>query len=57
MRYLYRCPEKHEQLTLEFPAGEAPETADRCVMCGEPLRRVYTPPGLIFIGDGWGGKP
>lgn len=66
--YLYRCANGHKWIQA-FEMGTAPDALlvecfelmdgpcpDGVCKCGLTLKRVYTAPGLVFKGNGWGGK-
>lgn len=48
--YEYRCSRCHYQFETVHGVGEA---VDRCERCGGPVRRVFSPPALIFKGPGF----
>jgi putative FmdB family regulatory protein len=48
--YEYRCSRCHYQFETVHGVGE---TVDRCERCGGPVRRVFSPPALIFKGPGF----
>ncbi len=48
--YEYRCSRCHHQFETTHGVGE---TVDRCERCGGPVRRVFSPPALIFKGPGF----
>ncbi len=48
--YEYRCSRCHYQFETVHRVGE---TVDRCERCGGPVRRVFSPPALIFKGPGF----
>jgi putative FmdB family regulatory protein len=48
--YEYRCARCAYQFESIHAVGE---TVDRCERCGGPVRRVFSPPALIFKGSGF----
>jgi putative FmdB family regulatory protein len=48
--YEYRCSRCHYRFETTHRVGE---TVDRCERCGGPVRRVFSPPALIFKGSGF----
>jgi len=48
--YEYRCTRCKHQFEAVHPVGG---TVDRCERCGARVRRVFSPPALIFKGSGW----
>ena len=48
--YEYRCLRCHHQFETVHSVRE---TVDRCERCGGPVRRVFSPPALIFKGPGF----
>jgi len=48
--YEYRCTRCHYQFEIVHGVGES---VDRCERCGGPVRRVFSPPALIFKGSGF----
>lgn len=49
-KYDYRCGAGHQYEKRE--GFDAPPLQD-CQVCGEPARRVLTPPAIVFKGSGW----
>lgn len=49
-KYDYRCGAGHQYEKRE--GFDAPSLQD-CQVCGEPARRVLTPPAIVFKGSGW----
>lgn len=57
-RYDFKCPEcgSTEEITASIHAADEIELI--CHICDTQMKRVYSPVGAIFRGDGWaGGKP
>jgi putative FmdB family regulatory protein len=48
--YEYRCSRCQYRFETTHRVGE---TVDRCERCGGPVRRVFSPPALIFKGPGF----
>lgn len=48
--YEYRCKRCNHQFEAVHAVGES---VDRCERCGGPVRRVFSPPALIFKGSGF----
>jgi putative FmdB family regulatory protein len=48
--YEYRCTRCNHKFESVHAVGE---TVDRCERCGGPVRRVFSPPALIFKGSGF----
>lgn len=48
--YEYRCTRCGHRFEAVHGVGE---TLDRCGRCGGPVRRVFSPPTLIFKGPGF----
>ncbi len=48
--YEYRCIRCHHQFEAVHAVGK---TVDRCERCGAAVRRVFSPPALIFKGSGF----
>jgi putative FmdB family regulatory protein len=48
--YEYRCTRCHHAFEAVHAVGE---TVDRCERCGGPVRRLFSPPALIFKGPGF----
>jgi putative FmdB family regulatory protein len=48
--YEYRCTRCDHRFEAVHAVGE---TVDRCERCGGPVRRVFSPPTLIFKGSGF----
>ncbi len=48
--YEYRCTRCHYKFETVHRVGES---VDRCERCGGPVRRVFSPPALIFKGSGF----
>lgn len=53
--YEFRCSKCNTTGTAQFAFSE--QVFMLCEKCHLPMDRVYSAPGLIFKGDGWGGKP
>ena len=49
--YEYRCPLCNTQMELELSMDH---DLVRCTDCGAQANRIYSVPGLIFKGTGWG---
>jgi predicted nucleic acid-binding Zn ribbon protein len=57
--YLYRCRAPHppHELEVQLSVDEVDDTLVVCIEgCDAVMRRVYTAPGLVFKGGGWGSK-
>ena len=48
--YEYQCTRCGHQFEVVHRVGE---TVERCERCGAPVRRVFSPPALIFKGPGF----
>ncbi|MHB8325376.1 MAG: FmdB family zinc ribbon protein [Candidatus Dormibacteria bacterium] len=48
--YAYRCPGGHEFETVQ---GITHPPLSTCPTCGEPVRRVVFPVGIVFKGQGF----
>lgn len=48
--YEYRCTRCGLQFEVTHAVGE---TVERCEQCGGPVRRVFSPVGIIFKGSGF----
>jgi|SRR6516162_5346414 len=48
--YEYRCTGCGRQLEIVHAVGA---TVEKCEHCGAPVRRVFSPPALIFKGPGF----
>jgi putative FmdB family regulatory protein len=48
--YEYRCTRCNHTFEAVHAVGE---TVHRCERCGGPVRRVFSPPALIFKGSGF----
>jgi putative FmdB family regulatory protein len=53
--YEYRCDTCNKLVDLQFPFGQAPQTAS-CPTCGEDARKFFGKTSVIFRGGGWAGK-
>jgi putative FmdB family regulatory protein len=49
--YTYRCENCGVQFERQQKFSDPPLT--RCPECGKPLRKVYTPVGIVFKGSGF----
>ena len=49
--YEYRCPLCNTQMELELSMDH---DLVRCTDCGAQANRIYSVPGLVFKGTGWG---
>ena len=49
--YDYRCPICNTQMELELSMDH---DLVRCTDCGAQANRIYSVPGLVFKGTGWG---
>lgn len=50
--YDYVCGcEQRTELRVEVSERDDPRS---CPTCGQPLKRTYCAPGLVFKGTGWG---
>ena len=54
--YEFACAECATTARLQTSMHAANNTP-RCWKCDQPMKRVYTAPGLTFKGRGWGHKP
>jgi putative FmdB family regulatory protein len=48
--YEYQCTRCGHQFEVVHPVSES---VDRCERCGAPVRRVFSPVGIIFKGSGF----
>jgi putative FmdB family regulatory protein len=53
----YRCRECDMWIEVERSILEEDDEAVLCDSCGEPMRKVYTPPGIVLRGRGWYKNP
>lgn len=53
--YDFRC-DCGEVLTLEATIDEISNVRPNCLICHSPMRRVFTPVGVVFKGNGWAFK-
>lgn len=49
--YEYQCEACSHTFEVIQKMTDAPVTT--CVLCGGPVRRLLSPPGLVFKGTGW----
>lgn len=52
--YEFRCSVCQSYGTAQFKFTD--EASMSCPICKKSMDRVYSSPGLIFKGGGWGGK-
>lgn len=52
--YEFKCEICDAYGTAQFTVDQTPNM--RCPRCAKEMVRVYSAPGLIFKGKGWGGK-
>ena len=50
-KYEYACKSCGERLEVVQSFADGPLT--ECTVCGGPLRRVFSPPGIAFKGSGF----
>lgn len=55
-KYDYICRPCDMWIEIERSILEE-EEAVLCDACGEPMRKVYSPPGVVLKGRGWYSKP
>ena len=56
--YVYRCTECRSTEEISASIHAADEIELICYVCDTKMKRVYSPVGAIFRGDGWaGGNP
>jgi putative FmdB family regulatory protein len=48
--YEYRCTQCGHRFDVTHPVGQ---TVERCEKCKGPVRRVFSPVGVIFKGSGF----
>ena len=48
--YEYQCTKHGHRFEVRHGVGE---TVERCEQCGAPVRRVFSPVGIIFKGPGF----
>ncbi len=53
--YEYRCDTCNKLVDLQFPFGQAPQTAP-CPECKSDARKFFGKTSVIFRGSGWAGK-
>jgi putative FmdB family regulatory protein len=53
--YEYRCDTCNKLVDLQFPFGQAPQTAP-CPTCNNQARKFFGKTSVIFRGGGWAGK-
>lgn len=51
----YKCVECGEVQEVHVPIQSAPASLRSCD-CGGIMRKVFSAPGIIFRGAGWGGN-
>lgn len=49
--YEYQCEACSHTFEVIQKMTDAPVTT--CVLCGGPVQRLLSPPGLVFKGTGW----
>ncbi|HWV25512.1 MAG TPA: FmdB family zinc ribbon protein [Thermomicrobiales bacterium] len=49
--YVYRGTDCPHEFEVHQSFSEDPLT--ECTVCGQPVRRVFQPTGLVFKGSGW----
>jgi len=55
-QYEYRCPA--DQAMIELYQSFEDNSIPNCPQCGQQMNKQFnTPPGIVFRGGGWGGKP
>lgn len=59
--YSYKCSRCNQVQDRQFPMGKAPSQINlSCDNCSPwdpvPLTRMWVHAGIVFHGDGWGGK-
>lgn len=51
-RYEFRCDQCNQHIELDLPVEQATQS-QRCPHCGNPLKRVFSVPGIRFVGPGF----
>ena len=55
--YEYRCEVCSKQLEVQRSIEDTLPRDPYCPNCTVPMKRVYSLGGIVFKGNGWGGKP
>ena len=55
--YEYRCEVCSQELEVKRPIEDTLARDPYCPYCIVPMKRFYSLGGILFKGNGWGGKP
>jgi putative FmdB family regulatory protein len=55
--YEFRCEVCSQQIEIQRPIDDLLARDPYCQNCTIPMKRIYSPSGIIFKGQGWGAKP
>jgi putative FmdB family regulatory protein len=55
--YDYRCEVCSKELEVQRSIEDVLARDPYCPNCTVPMKRVYSLGGVVFKGNGWGGKP
>ena len=55
--YDYRCEVCSKELEVRRPIEDVLVRDPYCPNCTVPMKRIYSLGGIVFKGNGWGGKP
>jgi len=53
VRYPFRCEDCQIDKDLEFHVIQRKLDPPHCPNCGKPMKRVFTPPAIRFVGSGF----
>lgn len=56
-KYDYRCRDCDMWIEVEYSIHQEEEPVIPCDSCGEPMRKVFSNPGIVLKGRGWYSKP
>lgn len=51
--YPFKCHKCDVQIELEYPCIQDKVEAPVCPNCRNPMKRIYTPPAIRFVGSGF----
>jgi putative FmdB family regulatory protein len=55
--YEYRCEVCSKAFAIERAIDDKLARDPYCPNCTVPMKRIYSLGGIVFKGNGWGGKP
>jgi putative FmdB family regulatory protein len=55
--YEFRCEVCSKQIEIQRSIEDKLARDPYCESCTVPMKRVYSLGGIVFKGNGWGGKP